>query len=108
MNCWQKWTVPPSPCWLLATGRICYWRASVKQNKGGIYYRFKTNKAEKKYREDNSKISDNYNYLESQETNPNPEGYKKLGWVVPSEEYKRTAKDNSIIENNLKKSGFSK
>ena len=79
-----------------------------KQNKGGIYYRFKTNKAEKKYREDNSKISDNYNYLESQEINPNPEGYRKLGWVVPSEEYKRTTKDNSIIENNLKKSGFSK
>ena len=48
------------------------------------------------------------NYLETQEINPNPEGYKKLGWVVPSEEYKRTTKDNSIIENNLKKSGFSK
>ncbi len=79
-----------------------------KQNKGGIYYRFKTNKAEKKYREDNAKIADNYNYLASQETNLNPEDYKKLGWVVPSEEYKRTTNDDNLVKSNLEKSGFSK
>ena len=34
--------------------------------------------------------------------------YKKLGWVVPNEDYERTIEDNSIVKNNLDKSGFSK
>ena len=79
-----------------------------KQNKGGIYYRFKTNKAEKKYKRDNAKISDNYNYLPSQEINPEPNNYKKLGWIVPNEDYERNTSDTTIIERNLNKSGFSK
>lgn len=82
-----------------------------KQNKGGLYYRFKTSKAENKYKKDNIKISSNYDYLISEKDNPNNDGledFKKLGWVVPNEDYERTIKDDDIIKNNLDKSGFSK
>ena len=79
-----------------------------KQKKGGIYYRFKTNKAEQIYRRNNAKIEGNYKYIESQEVNPNPLKFKKLGWIVPNEDYERNTSDTSIIENNLNKSGFSK
>ncbi len=80
-----------------------------KQNKGGIYYRFKTNKAEEIYKRNNAKVANNYNYLQSQENNQiDIEDYKKLGWVVPNEEYERASNDNIIIEDNLNKSGFSK
>lgn len=79
-----------------------------KQNKNGIYYRFKTSKAENLYINNNFKVSGNYRYLAPQEINPNPDGYKKVGWVVPNEEYNRSIKDDSIVENHLKNSGFSK
>ena len=79
-----------------------------KENRGGIYYRFKTAQAERMYRRNNPKISNNYAYLLPQEDKQNLINYKKLGWIVPNEEYKRITDDNSLIENNLKKSGFSK
>ena len=81
-----------------------------KQNRGGIYYRFKTSKAEKIYKKNSTKISgsDSYNYLNPQEIDPNPIGYKKLGWVVPNEEYKRKTDDDTLIRSNLDKSGFFK
>ena len=82
-----------------------------KQNEGGLYYRFKTSKAEELYRKNNAKIAVNYNYLSSQTHSQNSDdiqGYKKLGWIVPNEEYERIITDDSIIESNLDKSGFSK
>ncbi len=77
-----------------------------KQNKGGIYYKFKTNKAQEIYQKNNAKIAGGYNYLDPQIDSL--EDFKKLGWVVPNEEYKRTVEDDNIIRNNLDKSGFSK
>ena len=82
-----------------------------KQNKGGIYYRFKTKKAEDIYRRNNAKVAVNYNYLTSLEETSDPseiDDFNKLGWVVPNEEYKRTINDDTIVESHLKKSGFSK
>lgn len=82
-----------------------------KQNVGGIYYRFKTNKAEDLYRKNNAKVAGNYNYLASmEETKSSGEmnAFKKVGWVVPNEEYERSIDDNEIVEKHLDKSGFSR
>ncbi len=79
-----------------------------KYNEGGIYYQFKTTKAEQLYRRNNYKVADNYKYLSSQEIAPNPIDYKKVGWTVPLEEYERTNNDDTLVEDNLAKSGFSK
>ena len=81
-----------------------------KKNIGGIYYRFKTTKAEKLYRQRNAKVAENYNYLTSSTDSPEPTDigdYKKLGWVVPNEEYKRTSNDDTLVKKYLNKSGFS-
>ncbi len=77
-----------------------------KQNQGGLYYRFKTSKAEEIYRRNNPKISGNYNYLNTDRLLE--EHFKKLGWIVPNEDYKRTTEDKTMIEANLEKSGFSR
>ncbi len=82
-----------------------------KQNKGGIYYRFKTNKAESLYRKNNAKVAENYRYLSSlEEGNGSSEidGFQKLGWVVPNEDYERIIKNNDLVETQLDKSGFSR
>lgn len=81
-----------------------------KHNKDGIYYRFKTNKAENIYRKNNAKIEGNYNYLPSQEeknTHNENNDYKKIGWVVPNEDYEIKKDNNEIIETHLDKSHFS-
>ena len=82
-----------------------------KQDKGGLYYRFKTSKAEKIYRNNNFKISGEYNYLSPEEESFSDEEikeYRKLGWIVPNEDYEVKDQDDIIIVNNLNKSGFSK
>ena len=79
-----------------------------KQTKGGIYYRFKTYKAERIYRTNNAKVAGNYNYLPPMEELSNPIDMNQIGWVVPNEEYRKTVDDNKIVDDNLKKSGFSK
>ena len=79
-----------------------------KQNKGGLYYRFKTKKAERIYRNNNAKIADNYNYLEPLEDKSEINGFKRLGWVVPNEDYVRSDKSKEIIDENLNKSNFSR
>ena len=85
-----------------------------KQNKGGIYYRFKTRKAEDIYKRNNAKVAGNYKYLSPlEDSNSNEKGdYKRLGWVVPNEDYERIKEDNNkddkIIDTNLKKSNFSR
>lgn len=84
-----------------------------KQHKGGIYYQFKTNKAESKYKRDTAKIAGEYHYLVSAETlessdSSEMDSFRKIGWVVPNEDYERVNDDNAIVENHLHKSGFSK
>lgn len=82
-----------------------------KQNKGGVYYRFKTNKAEKLYKAKNPKIADNYSYLTSLENlgdSNEMEDFVKLGWVVPNEEYIKNEDSQGIVNANLNKSKFSK
>ena len=80
-----------------------------KGNTSGLYYRFKTKKAEVIYKQRNAKISGNYTYLTPQEEILTPKGYSKLGWVVPNEEYSRPiSEDNTLMNNNLGKSGFSR
>ena len=83
-----------------------------KQNKGGIYYRFKTRKAENIYKKSNAKIAGGYKYLSPlEDTNNSSEmdNFIKLGWVVPNEEYNRAKEsDDIIISENLNKSKFSK
>ena len=79
----------------------------MKETHGGIYYRFKTKKAEEIYRRNNAKISNNYHYMASLEEEPNPDDYKKLGWIVPNEDYERTTNDTTMVEDNLHKSGLS-
>ena len=82
-----------------------------KQNNGEIYYRFKTNKAENNYRKNNAKIADGYKYLPSMEVIDNTDkmnDYKRLGWIVPNEDYERIVNDNEIVESHLDKSHFSK
>lgn len=82
-----------------------------KQNIGGIYYRFKTNKAEDLYRKNNAKVAGGYKYLTSIEETKDPgemNDFKKLGWVVPNEDYERTIEDNEIVETHLDSSGFSR
>ena len=79
-----------------------------KSNTGGMYYRFKTKKAENIYRKRNATVSGDYAYLKPQEEILTPEGYIKLGWVVPNEEYARLIKDNTLMKDNLGKSGFSR
>ena len=83
-----------------------------KQYQGGIYYRFKTNKAENLYKKNNAKVSGGYRYLTSEETTNNPDtsemdNFKKIGWVVPNENYERVDDDNTIVEEHLNRSGFS-
>lgn len=57
----------------------------------GIYYRFKSSKQEYQYRNNNSKISDGYNYLtpfdEQDDFEFSKMRFKKVGWVVPYEDY---------------------
>lgn len=57
----------------------------------GVYYRFKTSKQENLYRNNNIKISDDYNYLdpldEEDDFELNRMKFKKVGWVVPYEDY---------------------
>ncbi len=82
-----------------------------KQRNSGLYYRFKTKKAEITYRRDNHKISDNYNYLPAQNENDIDENlYNHKGWIVPNEEYSKeyTKAEESLIQDKLDKSGFSK
>ena len=79
-----------------------------KQNKGGLYYRFKTRKAEEIYKRSNAKVAGNYHYLSSQEDGIELPNYKKLGWVVPNEDYEVITRNDSMIEDHLDKSGFSK
>ena len=79
-----------------------------KQNIGGTFYQFKTSKAENIYKKNNYKIANNYQFLPSKENNSNLDGYEKLGWIVPNEEYLRTQEDNNIIHDHLDKSSFSK
>ena len=78
-----------------------------KQNRNGLYYRFKTTKAEDLYRRANAKIAENYNYLDPLGSD-NIVGLYKVGWVVPGEEYERTLDDYKIIKKDLVRSGFSK
>ena len=79
-----------------------------KQNKGGIYYKFKTTKAENVYKKNNAKVAGNYEYLNAESNEEELSDYKKLGWVVPNEDYERTNDDNAIVEDHLNKSGFSR
>ena len=79
-----------------------------KENKGGLYYRFKTRKAENIYKQRNAKVAHNYQYLSSQEEDLDTSDFRKLGWVVPSEDYEIVTRDDSLMENHLDKSGFSK
>ena len=82
-----------------------------KQNKGGIYYRFKTGKAENIYKRNNAKIAGGYNYLAPPKDMQDPSemnSFKKLGWVVPNEDYVMANGSDQIIEDNLKKSHFSR
>ena len=82
-----------------------------KFTKGGIYYRFKTNKAERIYKRNSAKIDAVYNYLPSFEETVDPafmKDFNKVGWVVPNEDYERVVDDDLIIESNLKRSGFSR
>ena len=79
-----------------------------KQNSGGLYYRFKSKKAEEVYKRDNAKIADNYDYLPAQEKIKELNNYKKIGWIVPNEDYERTIHNDEIIDSTLDKSGFSK
>ena len=79
-----------------------------KQNKGRIYYKFKTSKAENIYKKNNAKVAYNYEYLNAESSSDELEDFKKLGWVVPNEDYERTNSDNTIVEDHLNKSGFSR
>ena len=81
-----------------------------KQNKGGIYYRFKTRRAENIYKRNNAKIADGYNYLDPLEEQDSDDinDFKKLGWIVPNEDYVKTENSDDIINDNLNKSSFSK
>ena len=79
-----------------------------RQKRGGTYYRFKTTKAELLYRKNNSKFAGGYNYLLSQELDPNPRSYQKIGWIVPNEDYERVRRNDGLIIDNLEKSRFSK
>lgn len=79
-----------------------------KQNTGGIYYKFKTTKAENVYKKNNAKVANNYDYLNAETSDSELGNYKKLGWVVPNEDYERTNDDNAIVEDHLNKSGFSR
>ena len=82
-----------------------------KKNEGGVYYSFKTEKAEKIYRRDNFKIADGYNYLpplEYIQYLTDADSYTKIGWVVPNEEYRQTENSLSIVDECLNKSGFSR
>lgn len=67
---------------------------------------------QKKYtKTSNAKIANGYRYLPSLETQENSiemDSFKKLGWVVPNEDYVRDEENDEIIENNLNKSKFSK
>ena len=79
--------------------------------KDGIYYQFKTKKAEEIYRRVNAKISGGYRYLEAlDQSNIGINGIK-LGWIVPGEHYVLSNQAESkkiLIASNLKKSGFSR
>ena len=81
-----------------------------KKDKGGLYYRFKTRKAENIYKKNNAKVAMAYNYLSPLEDSQ-PLGetnyFKKCGWVVPNEEYIKTDDGNELIDENLNKSNFS-
>ena len=84
-----------------------------RDNKNGIYFRFKTKKAEEIYRERNRRIlwSEDYRYLSHTDEQPiiiNPQFYSKLGWCVPNETYTRQDQDNTLVDFHLTKSGFSK
>ena len=79
-----------------------------KGNTGGLYYRFKTKKAENIYKQRNAKVAGSYKYLTPQEETLTPEGYSELGWVVPNEEYSRRIQDDTLMTDNLGKSGFSR
>ena len=79
-----------------------------RQNRGGLYYRFKTKKAEHIYKKNNAKVADGYNYLPPLEDNNVEIGSEKIGWVVPNENYIRTESNNTIVEDSLRKSRFSR
>ncbi len=82
----------------------------------GVYYRFKTYKQENLYRDNNIKVANNYNYLDPLDTQDDFElskmRFKKIGWVVPYEDYiLDTRKKDEIekrIKNNLNKASFSR
>lgn len=82
-----------------------------KRNEGGIYYRFKSNRAEKIYKRNNAKIAGGYSYLPSLEESVDSclmDEFSKIGWVVPNEDYERVVDDNLLVESHLEKSGFSR
>ena len=81
-----------------------------KNHNKGIYYRFKTKRAEEVYRKDNSKISNKFNYLPSQDIEEiDSDIYNHLGWIVTNEDYIKPYEENDdLVNNNLNKSGFSK
>lgn len=82
----------------------------------GIYYRFKTGKQENLYRDNNVMIADGYNYLEPLDMQDDFEfskkRFKKVGWVVPYEDYIINLNRGSEIErrviSNLNKANFSR
>ena len=83
-----------------------------KKNSGGLYYRFKTKKAENIYMSMQAKTLEDYSYLPSFDSTTDPsvlDDYEHIGWMVtPYGEYERTTDDNLLVYQNLEKSGFSK
>lgn len=71
----------------------------------GVYYRFKTGKQENLYRDNNLKVADNYNYLEPLDEQDDFEfnrmRFKKVGWVVPYEDYVLDLSRRNEIENRV-------
>lgn len=82
----------------------------------GVYYRFKSCKQENLYRDNNIKIADSYNYLDPLDVQDDFEfskkRFKKVGWVVPYEDYvmdlKRSDEVEKRIMSNLNRSSFSR
>ena len=70
-----------------------------KQKKGGIYYRFKTKKAENIYKKIMLKqlVYKYLSPLEDTQDSSEVNSFIKIGWIVHNEEYNRAKDSGDII-----------